>query len=196
MKSRGRVNATAPGPLRSPESARGQTVPTKKTRSRAGFSLMEVSLAILLVAIGLLTLFSLFPLGLREGQMAVVDTQEAMFSDQVLNGIKANAQDVAAWTDWTNLPRLIRFLAEGIYPLDKNTGGPGWVSTNRAIAFPVPDPRDPIAVTNFLKYRVTIPETNQWPRARARVIVEVKSGPYALFVNPQVYATDIMFMGM
>ena len=59
-----------------------------------GFSLIEVNLAIFVVAVGLLTLFSLFPAGLKEGEAGHADTQTSLFADYVLSTIRANAMRV------------------------------------------------------------------------------------------------------
>ncbi len=67
----------------------------------SAFSLVEVNLAIFVVAIGLLTLFSLFPVGLKQGEEGHEDTQTAMFAGYVLDGIRANAMGVSS-TDWNN----------------------------------------------------------------------------------------------
>ena len=159
---------------------------------RTGFSLMEVNLAILIVSIGLLTLFSLFPLGLREGDMSIIDTQEGMFADQILNGMAANAQDIE-WDAWTNRNVFMDRVESNIYPLATSYG---WQQLTNPIPFPTG------GVARVLRYRVSLVDpinasTNSWVQsARRRVIVEVKSGPYGMFDHPQVYATDLTYMGM
>lgn len=58
---------------------------------RNGFSLIEVSLAIFVISIGLLSLFALFPAGLKEGEAGHADTQTSLFADYVLGTVRANA---------------------------------------------------------------------------------------------------------
>ena len=65
---------------------------------RAGFTLMEVNIALLIMAVGLLGLFSLFPVGLRQSDAATSDTSEAAFADLVLNAMRSNAQMVTNWS--------------------------------------------------------------------------------------------------
>ncbi len=50
---------------------------------RAGYSLVEVTLALLVVAIGLTATFALFPEGLRAARAAVDDTEIGMFAEYV-----------------------------------------------------------------------------------------------------------------
>jgi prepilin-type N-terminal cleavage/methylation domain-containing protein len=72
-----------------------------RKRRRRGFSLIEVNLAMLLVGLGMLVLFGLFPSSLREGENAITDTHAALFATTVLDGLraKAGAMDWSAWTD-------------------------------------------------------------------------------------------------
>jgi prepilin-type N-terminal cleavage/methylation domain-containing protein len=57
--------------------------------NKRGFTLVEVALALLVVSIGLLALFSLFPAGLRLNKQSTDETQAALFAEEVLNGIRA-----------------------------------------------------------------------------------------------------------
>jgi len=52
---------------------------------RSGYSLVEVTLALLVVAIGLTATFALFPEGLRATRAAVDDTEISLFSEYVFN---------------------------------------------------------------------------------------------------------------
>ncbi len=64
-----------------------------------GFSLIEINLAIFVVAAGMLTLFSLFPSGLKQINAAHESTQEALFGEYVLSAMRARAMtlDATAW---------------------------------------------------------------------------------------------------
>ena len=52
-----------------------------RSRSRAGYSLVEVTLALLVVAIGLTSTFALFPEGLKATRTAVNDTEVGLVAD-------------------------------------------------------------------------------------------------------------------
>lgn len=73
----------------------------RRAKDQLGFSLVEVSLAIFIVSFGLLTLFSLFPKGLRQAEAGHADTQTALFSDYVLSTVRAEAMgvDSESWDD-------------------------------------------------------------------------------------------------
>lgn len=68
-------------------------------RNIRGFSLVEVNLAIFVVATGMLTLFSLFPAGLRQAASSHANTQEALFADYVFATLRSEAGALPA-ADW------------------------------------------------------------------------------------------------
>jgi Tfp pilus assembly protein PilV len=70
---------------------------THLASAKSGFSLVEVCLAVLVVGLGLLSVFSLFPTGLAASDAAVADTETGLFAEQVLNGIQSHTN---TWTDW------------------------------------------------------------------------------------------------
>ena len=55
----------------------------RRRRARAGYSLVEVTLALLVVAVGLTATFALFPEGLQATRAAVNDTEIGLFADYV-----------------------------------------------------------------------------------------------------------------
>ena len=69
---------------------------------RSGFSLIEVTLALLVVGVGLVALLGLFPVGLRESGLATADTSQSIFANGVLNAIHANAGEITTPTVWLN----------------------------------------------------------------------------------------------
>ena len=77
---------------------------------RAGFTLMEVALSLVVVGVGLLTVFGLFPTGLAMNKRATDDTFTTMFADEVLNAVKAAAADV----EWSELYQ--QFEGQGLVP--------------------------------------------------------------------------------
>jgi len=55
-----------------------------------GFSLIEVNLAILIAALGLLMLFQLFPIGLRQSVQSESDLKQTTFANALFEEINAN----------------------------------------------------------------------------------------------------------
>lgn len=55
---------------------------------RSGFTLIEVTLALLLVAVGIVTLLGLFPTGVRMSRESMEYTRVAQFAETVLNAIE------------------------------------------------------------------------------------------------------------
>ena len=62
-----------------------------KHRRRAGYSLVEVTLALLVVAIGLTATFALFPEGLKATRAAVNDTEMGLFAEYVFSTLDLTA---------------------------------------------------------------------------------------------------------
>jgi uncharacterized protein (TIGR02598 family) len=68
----------------------------KKSAQSAGFSLVEVSLALLVAAVGLVSMLALFPAGLEAARRADAETHEALFAEEVMSTYTALA-DVVPW---------------------------------------------------------------------------------------------------
>ena len=70
-------------------------------RARAAFTLMEVNLAIFIMAVGVLAMTSLYPLGFRESQQSRDDVYAAVVADEVLGQLTAalSSRNIE-WTKW------------------------------------------------------------------------------------------------
>ena len=73
----------------------------------SGFSLIEVTLAVFMIGLGVLTLFALFPAGLRQSESAMQDTHLGLFADKAFSGIRAEASAIVDWDDWNDINRFI-----------------------------------------------------------------------------------------
>ena len=71
--------------------------------ARAAFTLMEVNLAIFIMAVGVLAMTSLYPLGFRENQQARDDVRAAIVADEVLGQLTAalSSRNIT-WSQWRN----------------------------------------------------------------------------------------------
>ena len=63
----------------------------KQIENRAGFSLMEVNMAVFVLSVGILSMIVLYPLGLRESLQGQADIKQSMFADYILNQAVAYA---------------------------------------------------------------------------------------------------------
>lgn len=83
---------------------------TDETRTRApaprarreGFSLVEVALALMVAATGMLAVFALFPASMRQTVSARTDMKGALFASTVLETIAGNVRqidDIAVWNN-------------------------------------------------------------------------------------------------
>ncbi|MCL2104691.1 MAG: prepilin-type N-terminal cleavage/methylation domain-containing protein [Kiritimatiellaeota bacterium] len=71
------------------------------TKRKRGFSLMEVNVAVFVMATGVLAIAALFPLGMRESILSQTDFKQAMFADYVLNiAVAAASSTNLTWQEW------------------------------------------------------------------------------------------------
>lgn len=75
---------------------------------RRGFTLVEVSLALLVMAVGVLGAFALFPHALSESQRASAETQSSMFAESVFQTLRARAQQ-----QWSSVHSSFTILGPG-----------------------------------------------------------------------------------
>lgn len=110
---------------------------TRRTAARRGFTLVEVALALLVVSIGIMSLFALFPRGLESGTNAINEMRAAAFAEDVFAAYRAvsvtrpwSSLDTAqierpAWAQWrgqdgvkirpgTAQPQVLRFKPMGL----------------------------------------------------------------------------------
>ena len=92
-------------------------------RARAAFTLMEVNLAVFIMAVGVLAMASLYPLGFRESQQSRDDVHAAITANEVLGQLSAalSSRNIE-WTQWRNK------LREAVKVSDSGGAGPGWLS--------------------------------------------------------------------
>lgn len=91
--------------------------------SRAAFTLMEVNLAILIMAVGVLTMTSLYPLGFRESEAAQDDVRAAVVADEVLGKLSAalSSRNIT-WRQWSDAAKA------AVEESNKGGRGNAWMS--------------------------------------------------------------------
>jgi len=91
----------------------------RRCADRLGFTLMEVNLAVFIMAVAVLGMVALYPLGFRESQQSRDDVVEAVLAEGILNPIVATLSATnLTWSAWQS------FLGSGgsLYPSD------GWMA--------------------------------------------------------------------
>lgn len=92
------------------------SVTVRRPRRRsAGFSLVEVALAMLVISVGVLAAVSLFPTSMDSNKKAIDDTQIGLYADYVmstLQGYVANTNSTSrTWNTFVNSPAQIAVAA-------------------------------------------------------------------------------------
>lgn len=151
---------------------------------KSGFTLMEVALAVVVVAIGMMAAFALISTGLDSSAKAVAMTRGAIFADDVFNGLRSKASlatdaGEGAWEDfWEEFAAgsedLLTIAAGPMWQLE--IGGPPWAPITNYIsivATPEGDPAESLSLTNYC-HRT---DTTLIPNSSLR---------YTLYVEPHV----------
>lgn len=73
----------------------------RRCADRLGFTLMEVNLAVFIMAVAVLGMVALYPLGFRESQQSRDDVVEAVLAEGILNPIVATLSSTnLTWSAW------------------------------------------------------------------------------------------------
>lgn len=80
---------------------------------RKGFSLIEVNMAILISAGGLLSLFTLFPVGLKQSEMSSEDLYQATYASSTFQMISGNVATIYDVEEWNNPNEFWKIATEG-----------------------------------------------------------------------------------
>lgn len=104
--------------------------------ARAAFTLMEVNLAIFIMAVGVLAMTSLYPLGFRESQQARDDVRAALVADEVLGQLTAalSSRNIE-WKDWrNNVQNAVEASGDGWFSYFKSGKNNSYVVVNKSEA--------------------------------------------------------------
>jgi type II secretory pathway pseudopilin PulG len=153
-----------------------------------GFSLVEVCLAILVVGLGLLSVFTLFPSGLRSAEDDTADTRAGLFMESALNGMRANAMTINNDLDWSAFSDIVvkRVLTLNDNPVPIIADG-----QPHAVIFPD-------GGTDYLRYRLTLSTTAPMTAPRGwSALLEVEDGRYPenMISFPSICYTEFWFSG-
>ena len=74
----------------------------KRRHATQGFTLIEVALALLVIGVGIVGVFGLFPAGLEASRRTVNETQAAIFAEEVFGGFRA-AAGVVPWASFDDI---------------------------------------------------------------------------------------------
>ena len=102
---------------------------------RRAFTLIEVNLAIMVMAMGVLGLISLYSLGYRESQQSNEDVEASALAERNMNALVTMLSDTnMTWTAWDSINTL---PSDG----DKNPGWASYYDIDNGTARPNPSAR-------------------------------------------------------
>ena len=109
---------------------------------KRGFTLMEVNLAVFIMAVGVMAMVALYPLGFRESQQSREDVAAADMADAVLNPlVAALSWTNMTWSAWKDIceSRGGRNAAPKVLP---DSGGGGWYGYCKNVDYMLPKSRE------------------------------------------------------
>jgi type IV pilus modification protein PilV len=163
-----------------------------KRRNNQGFTLIEVALSIVVVAIGIMAVFSLIGSGLESNRKAISESQAAIFANDVFNSLRSDTQQtnymsnptnwIGHWTDLKNKTTNITVAASTNWLGQYNVYADGTVYSMVFTNAPV---HGGTALTNIvnggLQYRLNVDGPTSYGGSSERVSVRlyVWDGIYA-----------------
>ena len=167
---------------------------------KKGFTLIEVCLVMMIFGIAVTSMMALFPVGLRQGNMAVSDSVLTMFGDYVLNAVTSVATEMD-WSDWQSADKFSKAVERG----GVRVGG-------KPLKVTGPGAEDEEVIKDYLDMKVTIkyklsivrvaapegpasgtPSSNKRPLYRITLrVTDNKNGKVA---DGAVFTTTVVYLG-
>jgi len=149
-----------------------------------------VCLAILVIGFGLVAVFSLFPSGLRSSESDTADTRAGLFTETVMNGLRANAANLSPG-DWNTsfTTKVVKDVLK-----DSNPSTPD-AALNAITTVVFPLPVGTATDNDYLRYRLTIGSTDS--NRSYYAVLEVENGHYPAtsMSAPSVAYTEFTYTG-
>lgn len=161
-----------------------------RTGVRSGFSLVEVALAMLVVSVGLMGVFALFPQGTEANRKSIQETQIGLFAEYVLNGFRYQAEQLP-WSSVTDSSVFSISPLASVYAWDNPPdiqAGPG-VKAISYRALSNPDIEE-------MSFRYELRVFNVAGKADVKALVlSVWPGQFGNLLNPSVFYTEVYNYG-
>jgi hypothetical protein len=155
--------------------------------ARGGFSIVEIALAMLVVGVGLMGVFALFPLGADANRKAIEETQIGIFAEYVLNGFRYEAEEVP-WSQVADVPSF-RIAPLGSGFIWRNPpeieAGPGVKTAVYAVE------RDPTIEEMAFRYEFRVFETVAGRPKVKGFLLNVWPGQYGVLTNGATFYTEV-----
>lgn len=162
-----------------------------------GFTLVEIALSILVLSVGLLSIFSLFPAGLKLNKEAIDETQAALFAEEVLNGVRAQAisEPWSSIQTAIELPPVARDMWEDPDDLiiHVTSGTTGYETLRYMAKGPRPMGKGKAYLDYGIRYRLEIVNIDE---RRKSVILKVRPGEFGPDEPTYVFYTELYNHGL
>lgn len=158
---------------------------TTETTARGGFTLIEINLTLLVIGVGLVALLGLFPVGLRQANLATADTAQSTFADHVFSVLRAEAVSITNWAEWAKFDtEVLKNARIGGQPVAK--GAETTIPKYAGVA------------GNTMRYRLdlaSVAEPVDFGGRLWRATIRVMDREQGDLDTSPLYSTDFVFMG-
>ncbi len=167
-------------------------LPIPLPRFRAGFTLVEINLVLLLFGVGITALLGLFPVGLRQGALAGSDTREAVFAEMILNTVQAQALSQPGYASWQSEAAFIKSMVDNA----KIAGEGKSAKPDTALSIGNEETFEEYlgAKRNVIRYLLTIEDISD-SRPMYRATVQVSDRMDGAIKNCPTYSLDLVYLG-
>ena len=167
---------------------------------KAGFTLMEVNLAIFIMAVGSLAMVALYPLGFKETEQSREDVVGAAIADEILSPLVAVLSSTnMTWQSWKSIPETIQPGGNGWYAYYNNSPGRGTMNNYaqqafNALANKASIPGGSASFPDLSQNKMTAGLVYKRDGARVMLGCRVSRLPGNLLAQPMYY-TEVHFQG-
>ncbi len=157
----------------------------KRRAQPQGFTLIEVALAMLVIGVGIVAVFGLFPAGLDASRRTADETSAAMFAEEVFGGFRAKAQ-VVPWQSFNNI--RVPIASSDLWAAAATVGsGSGTVVWR--------NPADTNLVERALRYELAISNPSPVLKALSLKVYPGEFGPTGSGAEVYEFYTEIFRRG-
>ena len=156
-------------------------------RDTRGFSLVEVTLALMVVGVGMLAILGMFPAGLDQNARSISDTHAALFAQEVFSSLRAQAE-----TNWQEIGQDVISLpiaaSNNWHPSSQISIWLDDILTTNIYCHP----DNPAIVDHAFRYRITL-ATNEAGTIKS-AFLRFYPGKFGQTNNPTVFYSEFYRM--
>lgn len=154
-------------------------------RPRAGFTLVEIAITMLVFSMAVIAVLGLLPIGMRQGRLSVADTKQSVFAEQMLNILVARSYSMTNSADWASTNEFVKAMANLKLP----DGSPVVFNNEKLIeSYVVDDP------SSIMRYKLEVKKIDG-SRPHYRATVWASDQRYNRLDGITPFCVDMVYFG-